>query len=303
MAFNKLTPEEEEVIIHKGTEPPGSGEYNDFSEEGIYTCRRCGTPLYKSESKFEAHCGWPSFDEIIPGAVEQHSDQDGARTEITCATCGAHLGHVFIGEHLTPKDTRYCVNSLSMKFLPKEKVKTTETAVLGGGCFWSIETIFKRLRGVKSVTPGYAGGEKKNPTYEEVSGGATGHAEVVKIEFDPTVISYPVLLDVFFFIHDPTTPNRQGPDVGEQYRSMILYNSEQQKSAAERFIQKLKDEKVYDRPIVTEIKPLGEFFTAEEYHKDYYEKNESGSYCQLVIGPKLKKLEEKFSNLLKPPEK
>lgn len=198
MSFSKLTPEEEKVIVKKGTEAPGTGEYNDFFEKGIYTCRRCGTPLYKSESKFEAHCGWPSFDRAIPGAVEQNPDPDGVRTEITCATCGAHLGHVFTGENLTPKDTRYCVNSISMSFMPKEKVKTNETAVLGGGCFWSVETIFKKLRGVKSVTPGYAGGKKENPTYEEVSGGQTGHAEVVKIEFDPMVISYPALLNIFF---------------------------------------------------------------------------------------------------------
>lgn len=299
MAFNKLSPEEENVIVHKGTEPPGSGEYDNFSEEGIYTCRRCGTPLYKSESKFDAHCGWPSFDQEIPGAVERHPDPDGTRTEIICATCGAHLGHVFTGENMTPKNTRHCVNSLSMKFMPKEKIPTEETAVLGGGCFWSIETIFKRLRGVKSVMPGYAGGKKDNPSYEEVSGDRTGHAEVVKIEFDSAVISYPSLLDVFFYMHDPTTPHRQGADVGEQYRSIILYNSEQQKSAAERFIQKLEEEKKIDRPVVTEIRPLGEFFTAEEYHKNYYEKNEGQQYCNLVIGPKLKKLEEKFSGLLK----
>lgn len=299
MPFNKLTPEEEEIIVGKGTEPPGSGEYNDFSEEGIYTCRRCGTPLYKSESKFNAHCGWPSFDEEIPGAVLRHPDPDGRRTEITCATCGAHLGHVFTGEHLTPKDTRHCVNSLSMRFVPPKKIAAEETAVLGGGCFWSIETIFKKLRGVKSVTPGYAGGKKENPTYEEVGGGSTGHAEVVKIIFDPTVTSYAALLEVFFYMHNPTTPNRQGPDVGEQYRSIILYTSEQQKSAAEMLIKRLDKEKLYDQSIVTEIKPFGVFFSAEEYHKNYYEKNKGGSYCQLVIGPKLEKLKAKFSNLMK----
>jgi methionine-R-sulfoxide reductase len=123
MAFNKLSPEEEKVIVQKGTEPPGTGEYNDFFGEGLYTCRRCGKPLYKSESKFEARCGWPSFDQVIPGAVERNPNPDGMRTEITCATCGAHLSHIFIGENLTPKDTRYCVNSISMRLCQKKKLK------------------------------------------------------------------------------------------------------------------------------------------------------------------------------------
>ena len=139
MKFNPLTPEEEKVIIHKGTEAPFSGEYDNFYKDGIYVCRRCDAPLYGSENKFDARCGWPSFDEEIPKAVKRNPDSDGVRSEISCAFCGAHLGHVFIGEDLTPKNTRHCVNSISMKFVPKKEL---ETAYFGGGCFWCVEAAF-----------------------------------------------------------------------------------------------------------------------------------------------------------------
>ena len=297
MKLNKLTKEEKGVILDKETEPPFTGEYDNFFREGIYLCRRCNTPLYKSENKFEAHCGWPSFDEEIPGRVKKQPDPDGRRTEIICAACGAHLGHVFTGEELTPKDTRYCVNSLSLRFIPKDKTDKYETAVFGGGCFWCFEAIFRRLRGVESVASGYAGGKKENPTYEEVSTGETGHAEVVKIVFDPNIISYGTLLEIFFALHDPTTPDRQGADTGPQYRSMILYATAKQKETAEKYLEKIK--KGFTEPVVTEIEPLIRFYPAEEYHRDYYEKHQDQPYCEITIPPKLKKLEEKFSKLLK----
>ena len=179
-------------------------------------------------------------------------------------------------------------------------MKQIETAVFGSGCFWCTEAIFTELRGVLSVTPGYAGGETPNPTYEDVSGGTTGHAEVIRIEFDPSIIPYHDLLDIFMHMHDPTTPNQQGNDVGTQYRSIILYISETQQSEAQLFIQELQSaEEFLHRKIVTELKPLVNFTEAENYHKDYYAKNESQPYCQIVISPKLAKLRAKYREKLK----
>ncbi len=174
-----------------------------------------------------------------------------------------------------------------------------ETAIFGGGCFWCTEAIFGELRGVASVKPGYAGGKLQDPSYEQVGAGDTGHAEVVRVEFDPSVISYETLLEVFFATHDPTTTNRQGPDVGSQYRSLILTTSEAQAAAARGFVTKLEAGEYAGKKIVTEVLPLVHFYTAEEHHQKYFEKNPDQPYCQVVIGPKLEKLREKFGALLK----
>jgi peptide-methionine (S)-S-oxide reductase len=171
-----------------------------------------------------------------------------------------------------------------------------ETAVFGGGCFWCTEAVFQDLKGVTSVMSGYAGGTTSNPTYESVSSGSTGHAEVIKIEFDPADITFHDLLTVFFATHDPTTMNRQGNDTGTQYRSIILYSNDQQKADAEKYIQELKSENL---AVVTEVKPLGIFYPAEEYHRDYYKNNSDAPYCQVIIEPKLKKVQENFYALLK----
>lgn len=177
--------------------------------------------------------------------------------------------------------------------------KPTEIVVFGGGCFWCTEAIFQRLQGVVSVAPGYAGGHVSDPTYEQVSSGTTGHAEVIQIKFDPQQLKFHTLLEIFFTLHDPTTLNRQGDDVGEQYRSIILYRNDAQKNEAEKFIQELTAEKIYERPIVTTLKPLKQFYPAEAYHLNYYNQNSGQPYCQLVINPKLEKLRSKFAPLLK----
>ena len=174
-----------------------------------------------------------------------------------------------------------------------------ETVVLGGGCFWCTEAIFRMLKGVQSVEPGYAGGTTKNPTYEQVSGGGTGHTECIKIEFNPEEISYRDLLTVFFASHDPTTLNRQGNDVGTQYRSAIFYTTSEQKKTAEDFIKELNDSNQDGRSIVTEVLPLVEFYSAENYHKDYYNQNKEAPYCEIVINPKLEKVGQKSAELLK----
>jgi peptide-methionine (S)-S-oxide reductase len=175
----------------------------------------------------------------------------------------------------------------------------TETAVFGGGCFWCTESIFSNLKGVLQVTSGYAGGSMPRPDYLQVCSGTTGHAEVIKVEFDPTVISFLDLLDVFFHVHDPTTLNRQGNDIGEQYRSIILHTSESQKKEAEEFISKLNSKTEFERPIITQIKPLTEFFAAEDYHQRYYENNSGQPYCQMIIAPKLAKFRAKFKDSVK----
>jgi peptide-methionine (S)-S-oxide reductase len=172
-------------------------------------------------------------------------------------------------------------------------------AIFGGGCFWCTEAIFTRLKGVESVESGYAGGHVDNPTYEQVSNGDTGHAEAIQIEFDPSVIQYKDLLNVFFATHDPTTLNRQGNDVGTQYRSAVFYTSNEQRDEARAFIKQLEDEGTYDDPIVTEVAALNKFWPAESYHRRYYDQNENKPYCQFVISPKIAKLRAKFAPLLK----
>ena len=295
------------VIEEKGTERPFSGELYQHNAKGRYLCRKCGAPLYLSEHKFNAHCGWPAFDDEIFGAVTRIPDADGRRTEIVCSQCGGHLGHVFEGEGLTAKNLRHCVNSVSMVFEAIDDAeaqqpateKRLETATLGGGCFWCSEAVFLSLAGVTQVTSGYAGGAAKDANYKAVCSGATGHAEVVQIVFDPTVISYAELLEVFFASHDPTTLNRQGNDVGPQYRSVIFAHSDKQIETASTMIKALDEEGVFSAPIVTELTAFDGFYPAENYHNDYFALHGEQPYCALVIKPKLDKVRERFSAKLK----
>jgi peptide methionine sulfoxide reductase msrA/msrB len=276
MTFNKLTPEEERVIVNKGTEAPFSGEYYMNKRAGIYTCKRCNAPLYRSSDKFDSGCGWPSFDDEIPGAVKRTLDADGIRTEITCARCGAHLGHVFDGEGFTDKDVRHCVNSISLNFVPEDSIVKTEKAYFAGGCFWGVEYMMKKNPGVISTTVGYMGGHTQNPTYKEVCTGATGHAETMEIEFDPSKTNYETLARLFFEIHDPTQAGGQGPDIGDQYRSEIFYTDDTQKQTAEKLIKILKD-KGYK--VVTQLAKADKFWPAEDYHQDYYDVTGRQPYC------------------------
>ena len=280
MNYNKLTEEEKRVILKKGTERPWSGEYLNNKESGTYTCRQCNAALYKSEDKFDSHCGWPSFDDEIPGAVKRNTDADGRRTEIICANCNGHLGHVFIGEGLTDKNTRHCVNSLSMLFVPDEKKVNakTETVFFGGGCFWGTEYHMKEAAGVISTSVGFTGGSIKNPSYKEVCTGETGHAEVVEVIYDPKKANYEELAKLWFEIHDFTQVDRQGPDRGEQYRTEIFYTTEKQKEISLKLIEILKS-KGYD--VITPVTKATEYYLAENYHQDYYSKNGSTPYCHI----------------------
>lgn len=275
MAQHNLTKKEKDVIWDKATELPFTGKFLNYDRKGIYTCKQCGAHLYSSEDKFDAGCGWPSFDDEISGAVKRIPDKDGRRTEIVCANCGAHLGHVFQNEGFTSKQTRHCVNSISMDFIPDE-TKKTDTAIFAGGCFWGVEFYMKKKDGVISVESGYIGGDKDDPTYEEVCRKNTGHAEAVRIEFDPAKVSYEELTRLFFEIHDPTQVDRQGPDIGEQYRSEIFYKNEEEKEIAEKLIKELETK---NYKVVTKLTPASRFWPAEDYHQNYYERKGTLPYC------------------------
>jgi len=275
MKLNPLNPEEESVMIHKGTERPFSGEYNNHFQKGVYLCRQCGAILYLSEHKFKSRCGWPSFDDEVPGAVKRIPDADGMRTEIVCTRCGGHLGHVFSGEGVTPKNIRHCVNSVSLRFVPREELNIGR-AVFAGGCFWGVEYHMQKRPGVLRTTVGYTGGHKDDPSYSEVCAKKTGHIEAVEIIFDPSKVSYEELAKLFFEIHDPTQIDRQGPDIGQQYRSVIFYTDEEQRRTAEKLIGILEKKGL---AVATKLVKAKKFWKGEDHHQDYYKKKGKLPYC------------------------
>lgn len=274
--YRTLSQEEKEVIVYKGTERPFTGKYDKFYEAGLYVCKRCGAELYRSSDKFNSNCGWPSFDDEIAGAVRR--TKDGFRTEITCKSCEAHLGHVFLNEGFTDKNTRHCVNSISLEFIPARVSYEADrdTAYFAGGCFWGVEYYLEQAPGVISVESGYMGGRKENPTYREVSSHRSGHAEVVQVIYNPSKTAYKELAKIFFEIHDPTQVDRQGPDVGNQYRSEIFYRSVEQAQIAQELISLLEGKGF---KVVTRINPARTFWKAEGYHQDYYNRNGGTPYC------------------------
>lgn len=282
--YNSLSNDEQRVILHKGTERAFTGKYNATTDPGVYLCRQCGAPLFLAEHKFKSECGWPSFDDEIEGAVKRVPDADGRRTEILCQRCGGHLGHVFEGERLTDRNLRHCVNSISMDFLPLAE-DGLHRAIFAGGCFWGVEHELAKLSGVKKVTSGYTGGHVVNPTYREVCNADTGHAEAVEVLFDPQKVSYEDVARRFFEIHDPTQRDRQGPDIGDQYRSAVFYLTGAQRETAERLVREL-EANGYD--VATEITPAHRFYPAEGYHQDYYDKKATTPYCHTYT-PRFKK--------------
>lgn len=297
----QLTPEQYYVLREEGTEKPFTGKFLLHKEEGVYSCAGCGNPLFTDEMKFDSHCGWPSFDKEISGGKIITKDDYSLgvkRTEIECAKCGGHLGHLF-DDGPTETGLRYCVNSLSLDFIKEEDVNKVDTITLGGGCFWCLEGVYELIDGVVEVKSGYSGGKTKNPTYKEVCTGTTGHAEVVQVIYQPSIISLEEILQVFFTAHDPTTLNRQGADIGTQYRSVIFFHNEKQKKTINKMVKILKEKEVFDLPIVTQVNPIADFYTAEGYHQDYYELNKTEPYCKMVILPKIEKVKKVFKEQLK----
>lgn len=283
--YNALTEEEQKVILKKGTEMPFTGEYEQNKSEGVYICRQCNAPLYGSQHKFSSNCGWPSFDDEIPGSILQFPDADGRRTEIVCSNCKGHLGHVFLNEGYTDKNTRHCVNSISLKFLKEGEElpevifnPSTEIAYLASGCFWGTEYHLQKLEGVLSTTVGYTGGHVEYPTYKQVCTGETGHAEVAKVVYDPALVSYEDILKLYFETHNPGQVDGQGPDIGTQYRSEIFYTSDAQRQMAEKLINVLEDKGI---KVVTKVTPAQPFFEAEDYHQDYYDQKGTTPYCHI----------------------
>ncbi|CAA6816019.1 MAG: Peptide methionine sulfoxide reductase MsrB (EC / Peptide methionine sulfoxide reductase MsrA (EC [uncultured Sulfurovum sp.] len=278
-ALQNLTEQEKEVIVNKGTERPYTGKYLNNKEEGVYTCKVCDAPLYQSADKFNSNCGWPSFDDEIKGAIKHKKDADGYRMEILCANCNAHLGHVFKGEGMTAKNTRHCVNSISLNFKKKEtKKEELKRAYFAGGCFWGVEYHLESIKGVKDAISGYMGGKMKNPTYQEVIRKNTAHLETVEVVYDPNVLSYETLAKAFFEIHDPTQTNGQGPDIGSQYLSAIFVKNDEEKATIQKLVKILESKGLKVATKIIEAKEEV-FYKAEDYHQDYYEHKGSKPYC------------------------
>jgi peptide methionine sulfoxide reductase msrA/msrB len=301
-----LNPLQYEVTQREGTEPPFRNEYWNNHRPGIYVDVVSGEPLFSSLDKYDSGTGWPSFTKpLTPATVVTREDLKlGApRTEVRSKHAGSHLGHVF-PDGPKPTGLRYCLNSAALRFVPAEKLaeegygeyaalfeKTAapvkdsgkrETAILAGGCFWGMQDIIRAIPGVVKSEVGYTGGTFPNPKYEDVKTGKTGHAESIEVVFDPERLSYEALLGFFFRMHDPTTRNRQGNDVGSQYRSAIFYTSEEQKRTAEKVKAAVEASGKWHRPIATEIVPASTFYSAEEYHQDYLVKHPGGYTCHFL---------------------
>lgn len=324
---SRLAPEQYRILRQHGTERAFCGTLLDNKKHGVYACAGCGLPLFSSNAKFNSGTGWPSF--FRPIALENVAERTDrsygmVRVEILCARCDGHLGHVF-DDGPPPTGLRFCLNSESLVFTDESELasladpaadevlaqsgahaddKASEAipsnsaiAIFAGGCFWCTEAAFEDLAGVSDVTSGYAGGAPETANYEAVCSGRTGHAEAIRVTYDPSRITYDQLLDVFFDAHDPTQLNRQGNDMGTQYRSAIFFATDAERAAAQAKIDKLNAAGKFRQPIVTKLEPLVEFFAAEAYHQDYARHHPEQPYIQFHALAKACKVREKHSEL------
>lgn len=307
---DKLNPMQYHVTQQCGTEPPFQNEYWNNHADGIYVDIVSGEPLFSSKDKFDSGTGWPSFTKPIKGeVVAEKSDASHGmrRVEVRSKSADSHLGHVF-PDGPGPNGLRYCINSASLRFIPVDQLEAQgygeyiplfkntasagssdkvsganeEVAVLSGGCFWGVEELVRKLPGVTSTEVGYTGGSVPNPTYEIMTTGSTGHAEAVRVVFDPRKLSYADLLRYFFRLHDPTTVNRQGNDRGTQYRSAIFYSSPKQKKTAEEVVREVNGSGKWGAPVVTQIVEASTWYPAEDYHQDYLQKHPNGYTCHYL---------------------
>ncbi len=297
-----LTELQKNVIFQNGTERAFDNEYWNNKAEGIYVDVLSGKPLFSSKDKFDSGTGWPSFTKPInDNSIKEKTDYSHgmSRTEARSKDSDIHLGHIFSDGPKNKGGARYCINSASLRFIPKENLKKEgyeeylkifdeqkavkyQKAIVSGGCFWGMEDLFSKLTGVIDVVNGYSGGNIPNPTYEIVSSGISNHAESIEITFDPAKISYEKILRFFFKIHDPTTLNKQGNDIGTQYRSAIFYSNEEQKKTAQDLIDKANKSGLFPKKIVTSLEKFDKFYKAEEYHQNYLSKNPNGYTCHSI---------------------